>query len=322
MKTVFMTGGGGAGTMYAAKFLKKSKKYRIILGDMDPLAVGFKFADISYKLPKATDDDFIPVVSNIIKEQKVDVFIPLVDEEILKSYSLLKQFPDLLLLLPDEKFSSIVLDKYELVRKLKENNIPHPETFLASEVDEKHLNFPVIVKPRRGRGSRGFKEIDSFDEFDAYMTLYKFRHDEVVVQEKLKGKEYTVSVVVNKQGKVLAVVPKEVRDKKGITLYAITRKSKPIEDLGIEIQRKLHADGPFNMQLVLKEDDVPVIFEINPRYSTTIALTMESGVDEIGMLIDSTGTPAGLTQFKAGLVMKRKRYYEHLFYPEAREDKQ
>jgi carbamoyl-phosphate synthase large subunit len=317
IKRVFMTGGGGAGTVAAAKFLKKSGKYRIILGDMDPLAAGFKFADESYVLPPAISDDFIPVVSDIIKKQKVDVFIPLVDEEILKSYSLLQQFPNLLLLLPDYRFSLMVMDKYELVRQLKENHIPYPETFLASGVEEKRLDFPVIVKPRRGRGSRFVMNIKSLDELTAYMALYKFSYDDVVVQEMIKGKEYTVSVVVNKKGDVLAVVPKEIIKKIGITHAAVTRYNKPIIDLGLEIQKKLHANGPFNMQLVLREDEVPVIFEINPRYSTTIALTMASGVDEIGMLIDNTRTPAGLLQFETGLIMQR--YYEHLYY---KEDKQ
>lgn len=311
---IFITGGGGAGTMAAAKFLKKSGKYKIILGDMDPLAVGFKFADLSYVLPAAISDDFLPFVSDIIKKHKVDVFIPLVDEEILKSYSLLKEFPNLLLLLPDQRFSSIALDKYELVRCLKENNIPHPETFLNSQIDKKSLNFPVIVKPRRGRGSRFVMEIKSLEQLNAYMTLYKFAHDEVVVQEKLKGKEYTVSVVVNKNGDVLAVVPKEIIKKIGITQAAVTRYNKSITDLGIEIQKKLHANGPFNMQLILKEDGVPVIFEINPRYSTTIALTIAAGVDEIGMLIDNAKISAGLSRFKTGLVMKR--YYEHFYFKE------
>ncbi len=317
LKTIFMTAGGGAGTIAATRFLKKGGKYKIILGDMDPLAVGFKFADLSYVLPVAISDDFLPFVSDIIKKHEVDVFIPLVDEEILKSYSLLKEFPNLLLLLPDQRFSSIVLDKYELVRCLKENNIPYPETFLNSHIDKKSLNFPVIVKPRRGRGSRFVMEIKSLEQLNAYMTLYGFAHDEVVVQEKLKGKEYTVSVVVNKNGDVLAVVPKEIIKKIGITQAAVTRYNKSITDLGIEIQKKLHANGPFNMQLILKEDCVPVIFEINPRYSTTIALTIAAGVDEIGMLIDNVKISAGLSRFKTGLVMKR--YYEHFYFKEGKQ---
>ena len=317
MKTIFMTGGGGAGTIEATRFLRKKGTYKIILGDMDPLAAGFNFTDSFYVLPEATDEGFISFISDVISKEKVDVFIPLVDEEIVKSYSLQALFPDLLILLPELKFSSCVLDKYELIKSLKENNIRYPETFLASENSRKQINCPKIVKPRVGRGSRNVLVINSEDELEAYLTLFKMSPDSVLVQEKLVGQEFTVSVVVDKAGRVLAVVPKEIIKKRGITISAVTRHSKKIIDLAIEIQNKMSANGPFNMQLILTEEGIPVIFEISPRYSTTIALTIAAGVDELTMLIED-GTPAkGLASFKSGLVMSR--YHEQLYFEEKKE---
>lgn len=317
MKTIFMTGGGGAGTIEAARFLRKKGTYKIILGDMDPLAAGFNFADSFYVLPEATDDGFISFISDVISKEKVDVFIPLVDEEIIKSYSLQALFPDLLILLPELKFSSCVLDKYELIKSLKENNIRYPETFLASENSRKQINSPKIVKPRVGRGSRNVLVINSEDELESYLTLFKMSPDSVLVQEKLVGQEFTVSVVVDKAGRVLAVVPKEIIKKRGITISAVTRRSKKIMDLAIEIQNKMSANGPFNMQLILTEEGVPVIFEINPRYSTTIALTIAAGVDELTMLIEDATPAKGLASFKSGLVMSR--YHEQLYFEEKKE---
>lgn len=317
MKTIFMTGGGGAGTIAATRFLKEKGKYKIVLGDMDPLATGFNFADSFYVLPEASDEDFIPIISDIINKEKVNVFIPLVDEEIVKSYSLQTIFPDLLILLPELKFSSCVLDKYELIKNLKENNIRYPETFLASENCGKQINCPKIAKPRVGRGSRNVTVISSEDELEAYLTLSKISPNAVLVQEKLVGQEYTVSVVVDKAGRVLAVVPKEIIKKRGITISAVTRYNKEIMDLGIEVQNKMSANGPFNMQLILTEEGIPVIFEINPRYSTTIALTIAAGVDELTMLIEDSTPANGLAKFKSGLVMSR--YYDQLYFEERKE---
>lgn len=314
MKTIFMTGAGGAGTIAAARKLKESNKYRIILGDMDPWAAGLRFADKSYVLPAGKEEIFIDRVKDIIRKERVSVFIPLVDEEILKSYALKEKFPDLVVLLPDYNFTKMALDKYKLISKLKENAFNYPKTYLASskEVD---LVFPIIVKPRHGRGSRGVMEVNNNEQLRAYREFYKGSGDKTLLQEKLSGKEFTISVVVNKRGDILAVVPKEVIFKRGITITAVTRASDAIRDLCIEIQHRLRANGPFNVQLIIRKDGRPVIFEINPRYSTTLALTLAAGVNEIELLVENYNKYAGgLVPFKENLVMSR--YYEQVYFEE------
>lgn len=310
-KTILMTGGGGAGTIAAAKILKKSEKYRIILCDMDKWAAGLKFADKAYILPAGDDERFIDVVKNIILKEHVNVFVPLVDEEILKSYELKKVFPDLNILLPEYDFSQMALDKWQLIENLKKFNIPCPKTYLASEPCE-DLEYPIIMKPRRGRGSRNVMEIKSKEQANAYELLFNLSEDKILMQEKIKGKEFTISVVANKNGDVLAVVPKEVICKRGVTITAVTRKNLYIQNLCIEIQKKLKANGPFNVQLILRNDGIPVIFEINPRYSTTIALTMAAGVNEIEALIENQDYSGGLLPFKENLLMAR--FYDQLYF--------
>ncbi len=308
-----MTGGGGAGTIAAANFLKKLGKYRIILGDMDKWAAGLRFGDKDYILPAGKDEQFLHAVRNIITKEQVDIFVPLVDEELLKSYELKNYFSDLMLLLPEYDFTKIVLDKWLLIEKLKECNLPYPKTHLATE-NFKDLEYPVIVKPRKGRGSRNVMEIKSKKHLEAYKVLSELSEDKILIQEKIKGKEFTVSVVVNKNGDVLAVVPKEIIYKRGITIVAITRRNQSIQDLCIEVQRKLKANGPFNVQLILKNNGIPVIFEINPRYSTTIALTMAAGVNEINILVENRQRQKVLMPFKENLIMSR--FYDQVFFKE------
>ena len=306
-----MTGGGGAGTIAATKILKKSGKYRVILCDMDKWAAGLKFADKAYILPAGDDERFIDVVKNIILKEHVDVFVPLVDEEILKSYELKKEFPDLNILLPEYDFSQMVLDKWWLIKNLKKFGMPCPKTYLASEPCE-DLEYPIIMKPRIGRGSRNVMEIKSKEQVSAYKLLANLSEDRILVQEKIKGKEFTISVVANKNGDVLAVVPKEVICKRGVTITAVTRQNSTIQNLCIEIQEKLKANGPFNVQLILRNDNVPVVFEINPRYSTTIALTMAAGVNEIDILIENQHYSGELLLFEENLLMAR--FYDQLYF--------
>ncbi len=314
MKTIFMTGGGGAGTIAATKFLKELGKYRIILGDMDKWAAGLRFGDKYYILPAGKDEQFIDVVRDIIIKEHVDVFIPLVDEEILKSYKLKKDFPNLTILLPEYNFAKVALDKWILIKELKEVGIPYPKTYLAND-EYVEIEYPFNAKPRIGRGSRKVMEIKSKKQLEAYKVLSDLNGDEILLQEKIEGKEFTVSVVVYSDGNILAVVPKEVIYKRGITIVAITRANKEIENLCIEIQNRLKANGPFNVQLILREDGVPIVFEINPRFSTTIALTMAAGVNEIDILIPGQKYSGGLLPFKKNLVISR--FYDQIYFKES-----
>lgn len=303
MKTIFMTGGGGAGTIYATRKLRELN-YRVILGDMNEWAAGLKFADKSYTLPSGDSDTFIRVVADIIKYENVDVFIPLVDEEILKSYEL----KNVKVLLPSYEFSKMCLDKWELYKTFKKEWLPVPKT----QLEIYNIEFPLIMKPRVGRGSRNVEKINpvSIDKYVAYKTLTGLSDNQILFQEFVTGTEYTVSAVVNSHNDLIAVVPKEIIQKRGITISAVTRKVEAIEKLCYVITDKLKPCGSFNVQLII-QDGVPYVFEINPRFSTTIALTMEAGINEIELSLSDKHS-GGLLPFTEGLVMSR--YYDQLFW--------
>jgi carbamoyl-phosphate synthase large subunit len=66
------------------------------------------------------------------------------------------------------------------------------------------------------------------------------------------------------------------------------------------------------VQLVLREDGVPFVFEINPRYSTTVALTLAAGVNEVDEVVrHAQGKPPIRLEFEPDLMMIR---YPTQFY--------
>jgi carbamoyl-phosphate synthase large subunit len=134
--------------------------------------------------------------------------------------------------------------------------------------------------------------------------------EQLIVQKYIDGTEFTVSVTVWRDGNVQAVVPKEIICKKGITRLAVTRHNSRIDGLCRDIQERLRADGPFNVQLRLdKNSGMPLPFEINPRYSTTVSLTIAAGVDELGGLIKQATGQAGSqinNNWREGVVLLRR----------------
>lgn len=320
-QTILLTGAGGAGTIAIIKSLKN--KFRIVTTDMNPYGVGLYLAHAGYTVPASNDPGYFRVLEDIIKKEHVDVLIPLIDEELLLFSRRYKNEKKLKLVLPREEFIAVCLDKWQLGEALKQHGIPYAKTFLLSSLRTiPRDTLPCIIKPRTGRGSRGFEQLDSREDLARYLKTTSLKRDRLIIQERLVGKEFTVSVVVGKNGEILTVVPKEVILKKGITKVGVTRGDNPIVQLAKNVQNALRADGPFNMQLIVRSDTgQPTLFEINPRFSTTVALTIAAGVNEIELLInDALGRPIKRPRpFTKNLVMAR--YEEQYYFPERKTKK-
>jgi carbamoyl-phosphate synthase large subunit len=291
MSTVLITGAGGAAIPGIIQHLRGRDGYdhHVLVADADPNVVGLRLADKSFVIPKGGDPAFLPALRRICLTEHVDVVVPLVDEELVSALEL--ESDGIKVLLPRRAFVQTCLDKFYLMQELMLSGIQIPTTWLGSGYLE-NVPFPAIVKPRVGRGSRGIGIVDSLSELEYFIECSSYVPDALVVQPCIEGTEYTVSVVVWRDGQVQAVVPKEIISKKGVTHMAVTRRNERIDVLCRNIQECLHADGPFNVQLVVeKESGIPIPFEINPRFSSTTTLTTAAGVDEIGGLIQQALDP-------------------------------
>lgn len=310
IKTVFLTGAGGAAIPGLIKYLK-NEGYRVLAGDMDQYAVGLFIADKGFILPEGQSPDFLPTIRKICKNEKVDAFIPLVDEELLAAIDLEKE--NIPVILPRKDFIANCLDKYVLMKKLEALQISVPKTKLASE-GFNGLTFPIIAKPRVGRGSRGVQLLNSKEEYHRYIKELS-SPESIILQEYIEGKEFTVSTVVWRDGQIQGIIPKEIIQKRGVTRMAVTRRNSSIENICLDVQEKLKADGPFNVQLRLNQDGEPFIFEINPRFSTSISLTMASGIDELSIILNQALNEKGYTdsmEWKEGVVLLRQTLDEFL----------
>lgn len=275
--TVLLTGAGGAVLPLLIKLLRE-QGYRVLAADMDPEAVGLFLADKGFVIPGGKSVNFVPAMREICQQENVDAIVPLVDEELLAIWDLANDGVEVIL--PRKEFVDICLDKWKLMNKLRQAGICVPKTKLASDSYE-GIDFPMIVKPRTGRGSRGVGFVNSDFELEEFLADSFYSRKENLLQEYIEGTEFTVSVVVWRDAKVQAVVPKEIVSKKGITRIAISRRNLDIDFVCRRVQQELQADGPFNVQLRLDSTGEPYIFEINPRFSTSISLTVASGLNEL-----------------------------------------
>lgn len=300
--TILVTGAGGAAVTAIIDNLKDAG-WRVVAVDADKYAVGRLSADASYQVPLGNDAGYIAAMVDICRREQVEIVIPLVDEELIP---LCESPLAMRCLLPDKQFVRACLDKYMLFHLLQRHGINVPATCSGAEI-EWDAPLPCVVKPRTGRGSRGLEFFDDIWGLRHYLRCAK-APDSLVVQRRIMGAEYTVSVICDKAGTIHGVVPKEIIVKKGITKLAVTRHNQAIDALCRVVQNELHANGPFNVQLMLDERGIPWIFEINPRFSTSTTLTTEAFVDEVVGLVHErlVGDYPWLRDFREGIVMARR----------------
>ena len=265
-----------------------------------------------YPAPLVTDPGYKKFILDLCRQKKIEVYVPLIDEELLKAAAIGKEIEGLKVLVPRAEFISLCLNKFELMDKLRETGISLVTTYKA-DAFAFQIPYPVFAKPNSGRGSRGIRKIAGKAELEAYFILEKFNRADVILQPCLEGTEYTVSVLVNTANKVLAVSPKKIILKKGITISAVTENNSIIEKLARKITDVLQPAGPFNIQLFLSKDSKASVFEINPRFSTTLVMSYEAGLQEISLLTENYfNAGPGLKTAEEGIVLHRN--WNNSFY--------
>jgi len=315
MVTVLVTGVGGAGGVGAVRSLKERTDHEVIGVDMDPRAAGFHLADAGQAVPAATDDAWAEALSAVAVEFDADVVIPTVDEELSELSSLLEVLPDdLPVVAPRLDVIDVALDKYRTYQRLASTGHDVPRTWVATERDNVDASaYPLLVKPRRGRGSRGIARVEDKKELAAHLAETEYDLDSLLLQEFISGTEYTTSVVATRDGRLLGIVPKEAVTKQGSTVTGVTRRAPTVQAECESIATTLDPRGPINVQQIVDDDGVPYTIEINPRFSSTSCLTAAAGIDEFDLLVrDAAGeSVAPPDAYETDLYIRR--YDDHVF---------
>ena len=278
-KTILFTGGGGAGNEAIWRILNNT--YNLYFADCDLNNIDSVIpSDRKIAIPKACDNNFISSVVETCNELEVDFLVPGVDEELL----ILQKNNELFnckVFIPDYLFIENMLDKYLCAKSIVSKGLLAPETYYVS--DWKQLDFPMIIKPKSGRGSRGVMVINSEEELEAYKVFNKLPETDLIAQQLVKGQEFTVLVSANKNKELNCIVPIKVAQKKGITISATTEMNSFVIDYVRSFHKNFKTDCIYNLQCILTEDNKVYPFEVNPRISTTSCVVLAAGFDPFKM---------------------------------------
>lgn len=301
MKILF-TGGGGAGNEALWRLL--DARYDLFFGDADIDSINPLIPENRrVSLPWASEADFARKMLVLCEAHGIDVLVPGVDEELPLLAECEKEFFPARLFLPDQEYVKDMLDKFTMAAVLQTRGIAIPFTKKVSDGFET-ISFPCIIKPRRGRGSRGVVVLNDAREAEHFVQMLGIRAEEYIFQEKLNGVEYTVQMIADRSAFLRAIIPVRVLIKRGVTLSAVVDNNESVVRMCRSLHEAYPAKGCYNIQLVLSDDGLARPFEINPRISTTFCLTIASGIDPFRLFLNAEESEE-LLLGRDGLALRR-----------------
>ena len=285
------------------KVLSENGGGKVFSLDVEPDRASMIFSDVATVSPRTDSENYEPFLIEFCKENSIDLLFSCRDEDLIK----LSEFKDKL-----KPFGTVVMvadtDTIQICYEKKlfntfciENNFKVPKAYER----DRHIDFPVFLKPNTGKGSLNTFKIKNKKMLD--FVLDNFEED-FIIQKYIDEKEYTIDLFADFNGKVISVVPRErIMTVGGESYIGKTFKNNTIISESIRMSRRLGLVGHNTLQCFFDGNDVEWI-EINPRFGGGANLGFESGhltPEYLISLIKGENLDPKIGEFEEGLQMLR-----------------
>lgn len=288
---ILVLGVGGNVSQGIIKAIAKSNlDCKVIGACVSPESIGLYLCDKAYISPYASSEDFMPWLIEICNNEKVDIVLTGVEENIFEIAKNIDEFSrGTRAIFKCTTYENLLIgqDKLETSLWLKNNGCNYPK--FASSEDTEHIarliedvGFPLIAKPRKGKGSNGIFKINNQQDLQKVFKL-----DEYIIQEYIgdEDAEYTVGCYCDKSGRLLNPIIMRRELKYGTTFKAEIVENSIISAEVIKICGHFKPVGPLNIQLRMDKNNRPVCFELNVRFSGTTPMRAHFGFNDVEAMI-------------------------------------
>lgn len=285
---------------------------QVIATDMSDLAPAIYEADKYYIVPRMTAPEYLDVILDICKKEKIVGVLSLIDPEL----SLLAE--------NREKFEAIgttvigssyvlcemSLDKFQMYNWLQSRgyrcakSYMDKETFFA-DVEAGLINYPVFVKPARGSASISISKV-----YDREMVEILFAHEDgLMIQEFLDGQEIGADVYIDMVSHEVVSIftKKKLKMRAGETDKAVSFKDEKLFTLIEQFVKDAGYNGQIDID-IFDVDGEYYISEVNPRFGGGYPHAFESGADHMKLIINNLAGKANdcvIGQYEDGIYMMK-----------------
>ena len=255
----------------------------VVVTDVNPLSPAVYTADRAFRVSLATDPGYADEILAIATATGASLVVPTIDDELTPLALAADRFAaaGIVVAVSSAETTAICNDKHATCRALQAKGVAAASSSLPGELPA-DPPFPLFIKPRYGRGSVAAFPVRNARELEFFLDYVP----DPVIETYLDGPEFTIDMLCDFAGRPLSIVPRErIVIRAGVTDRGRTVKDAGLIGLAEACAGALPFAGPVNVQCRVV-DGRPIVFEINPRFSGGIPLTIEAGADFAQMLVE------------------------------------
>ena len=253
--------------------------------------------------PENTVDGFVEGVNAAIDEVGYDVVFPADDASVL-ALSLHRDRVRAIVPYPPHESVLRAIDKLDLTQAAEAEGVAVPRTEAATPSAIETCELPIMIKPRlqwtpgadTDVGELFIERADTRDAVHRRVAEIERAGGTAVLQEPVTGRQVALSVVVDRDGRLVAAAQQETlrysltqTSTRAITLEA----DEALLDGITRLLRRIGWWGLANLQLLEPEGGgTPRLIDLNGRFYGSIALAIAAGADLPAIWADcAMGTP-------------------------------
>lgn len=273
--------------------LRRSERPLYIIGiDRNADGIGRYFCDRFVAKPTYDEEsaEYLEFWQQLATEEEIDLILPGLESDVVffnKNRSMFNTTKTKVAL-NDPQLIELAEDKWDMGSALLAHNLHAIPSTLETGFDaciEALGSLPMILKPRRGNGSRGITVIRDKMDFD--YAVHKCA-DDFMLQKYIGNDEQEYTVGMFGFGDGTGLPPITFRRKlslAGNTQYAEVVELDWISHAVAAISAIFKPLGPTNFQF-RAVGEIPYLLEINPRFSSSTSLRAAFGYNESVMALD------------------------------------
>lgn len=260
------------------KILRRSGLAQFMVGcDVHADHAGSVYFDRCEIVERADSPGYLDSLLRVARANHIDLIVPTSEAELrfLLKAGLLEHVDAIPVIAPNDMALKVGFDKLATADFLKESGLPHPWTrkVAAGPPDR----YPCLIKERSGRGSKNVVHVRR-----EWVEFYRQTRSEDIWQECLEpaDEEYTCGIYRARTGQTRTIAFRR-KLAGGMTVFGrVVTDNSALNGLLVRVAEALDLRGSINAQLILTSRG-PVIFEINPRFSSTVVFRHLLGFQDV-----------------------------------------
>ena len=256
---------------------------KIYGADMAGTAPALCYCDYMRKVCGMKEPGYIDELLKICKEDGIDLVIPTIDTDLLVLSENREKF--------EKCGTRVLISAPEMIRICRDKN--NTSQFFAdcglaapmpvNDYKKYVSGFPAFIKPKDGSSSINAYKVEDEEELEMYAGMV----EDYIVQPFVEGREYTIDIFCDFEGRPLSIVPRErMQVRAGEVLKTQIFMDEVMIAEARAICEKFRPCGPITVQLIRdKNSGRNYYIEINPRYGGGAPLSMKAGARSAVMLM-------------------------------------